>query len=810
VAADDASDINITMTHHHPTVRALLFLAFLYPLLFPSVCIALPAGADDPKMISKQRFAHVPMSTLPRPKTFEILDSPGTDICTSVVGSGRGGRVPGNTHIHIRYALFDLKHYDKFDHKGWGDEKQFKKPGVHDDDDNHIDRRRLNVYSDDYYYGGSGEEDFGHHHEEEIEEARRLEQLGLERLEREKKDKEAREASQRMLNEERYRAQQKDKEAASQRVLEERYRAQQEEDEKRKRVLEEDQRRIRDDHEKRKEEETRKEDEKREEDKRQRLAWEEEKLRRHKDEEQRREWEEEKRKRAAAEGARGESVKEQIKQPDGGEEGRPAGEMERKELPTPPLTERSRYLLEEDERQREEMEKRKKTTEAASRASEGARRDALKENIKQTDPRKEGRREDDTQNLPTPPLPKSPEERQAEQGQKQQPLPPPRTREDVMKNREGADTPKKIERVEPRLPPDLHDIPRVPGIPHERHEKRDYDSLNNALPPDLQDQLKNGKDNPEEIPPDVYMEDDMYGYDAGFDDLDEYERESFKNSRDMLNSLHAEDNRHALGQIQREQSEQAMQFLNGLNIDMDELNRKMEAEEREKRKRLMEELSAKREGNSVREEKKPSSSGVHIESGATVAALSKIDQMKKKVTTGVEHQGDLRITVFQRPHDSLDEVVVADRQNVRHKAIHNVEGTLTYITSTEATVDICVRSTYASKQHPSRIGYTVSYGHDESFYELRRAMSSGSHTTEEDIVMKEMYNEIRELEYDVRIALFSTQESKQEEAVLRVKVEKFYASARWWPIIEILVLVVVGMYQSFHLMCFLKKKTKAY
>jgi len=60
------------------------------------------------------------------------------------------------------------------------------------------------------------------------------------------------------------------------------------------------------------------------------------------------------------------------------------------------------------------------------------------------------------------------------------------------------------------------------------------------------------------------------------------------------------------------------------------------------------------------------------------------------------------------------------------------------------------------------------------------------------------------------LRFFSTQESKQEEAVLRLKVEKFYASARWWPIIEILVLVVVGMYQSFHLMCFLKKKTKAY
>jgi len=764
---------------HHATVHALLFLAVLYPLLFSSVCIALPAGADDPKMISRQRFAHVPMSTLPRPKTFEILDSPGTDICTSVVGSGRGGRVPANTHIHIRYALFDLKHYDKFDHKGWGDEKHFGKPGFHDDDDSHIDRRRLsNVYTDDYYYGGSGEEDFGHHEEEE--EARRLEQLGLEQLEREKKDKEAREASQRLLIEERQRAQQEEDEK--------RRRAQQEEDEKRKRALEEDQRRIREDDEKRKEEGKRKEDEKQEEDERQRLAWEEEKLRRRKDEEQRREWEEEKRRRATAEGAKGESLKDQIKQPDGGEEGRPSEEMERKELPTPPLSERSRHLLEEDERQ------------AASRASEIARRDALKENMKQTDPRKEGRQKDYARILPTPPLPKSPEERQAEQTQRQK-LPPPQTREDMMKNREGAETPKKIERVEPRLPPDLHDKPRVPGIPHDMH-KKPRDSLNNALPSDMQDRLKNGKHIPEEIPPDVYMEDDTYAYDAGFDDLDEDERERFVNSHDRLK--YEEEDLHALGGLHQEQSEQASKLLNGLYNDKEDFHRKMEAEEFARRKHFEEAFSA-------REEKKPSSSGVHIESGATVAALSKIDKMKERVATGVDHQGDLRITVFQRPHDSQeDDVVVANRQNVRNKAIHNFEGTLTYITNTEATVDICVRSTYASKQHPSRIGYTVSYGHDESFYELRRAMSFGSHSTEEDIVMQEMYNEIRELEYDVRVVLFATQESKQEEAVLRAKVEKFYASARWWPIIEILVLVVVGIYQSFHLMCFFKKKTKAY
>merc|ERR1712086_1070946 len=64
-----------------------------------------------------------------------------------------------------------------------------------------------------------------------------------------------------------------------------------------------------------------------------------------------------------------------------------------------------------------------------------------------------------------------------------------------------------------------------------------------------------------------------------------------------------------------------------------------------------------------------------VEPGARVKhGLTEVDRRKAKTREAIDFQGDIRITVFQRHHGNIDDISVADRENTRHKTIHNYEG----------------------------------------------------------------------------------------------------------------------------------------
>ncbi len=165
-------------------------------------------------------------------------------------------------------------------------------------------------------------------------------------------------------------------------------------------------------------------------------------------------------------------------------------------------------------------------------------------------------------------------------------------------------------------------------------------------------------------------------------------------------------------------------------------------------------------------------------------------------------------------YDSEDNPIISGTGLVREELTHK-KGRIEFMTGNDSgTVEICVQSIIASTKKPTRIHLRVDMLADDEEYDDDEYVGEYEQQKTKDpdhLEHKELASKMTRLERDlntlnnrIKAALNNADYNKDQEAIFHEQSISMNRASRYWPIIQLVVLIVTGFTQANHIVRYLK------
>lgn len=191
-----------------------------------------------------------------------------------------------------------------------------------------------------------------------------------------------------------------------------------------------------------------------------------------------------------------------------------------------------------------------------------------------------------------------------------------------------------------------------------------------------------------------------------------------------------------------------------------------------------------------------------------------LDPKKDKLSLGVKiADGPLsqtKVIFTVRPKEGS--TMQRQKSNIMVKEVTETNGRFRYQGTGEGQLDLCVRiEEMPGKKYikPALIGFRVTEsGELDEEDEVKPAMSDKDQKTQESAKnhLSEMERIMNHMIREANLLLKNADLIKNDEAAFQKQSEEMNAASRWWPMMHVVVLLVMGFTQSNHVIKFFKGK----
>ncbi len=190
----------------------------------------------------------------------------------------------------------------------------------------------------------------------------------------------------------------------------------------------------------------------------------------------------------------------------------------------------------------------------------------------------------------------------------------------------------------------------------------------------------------------------------------------------------------------------------------------------------------------------------------------KLERMKQKkmrdISITVTQKAGLSGALSSRQRKRYGEDKVTGQGRVREELTRR-EGTIEFLTGEEdGTVDICVQSIVANRNSPSRIALNVAMSSvDESSADESSSKQSGGGGMDHEAAkaqMSRLERDMQTLSNRVRAILNNADFNKDQEVAFYDQSVAMNSAAMYWPIIQLVVIIVTGFTQANHIVRYMK------
>lgn len=193
----------------------------------------------------------------------------------------------------------------------------------------------------------------------------------------------------------------------------------------------------------------------------------------------------------------------------------------------------------------------------------------------------------------------------------------------------------------------------------------------------------------------------------------------------------------------------------------------------------------------------------------------KLERMKQKkmrdISITVTQKEGLSGALSSRQRKRYGEDKVTGQGRVREELTRR-EGTIEFLTGNEdGTVEICVQSIVANRNSPSRVALNVTMSsvakessEDEASSKQRQSGDSGMDHEAAKAQMSRLERDMQTLSNRVRAILNNADFNKDQEVAFHDQSVAMHSAAMYWPIIQLIVIVVTGFTQANHIIRYMK------
>jgi len=202
----------------------------------------------------------------------------------------------------------------------------------------------------------------------------------------------------------------------------------------------------------------------------------------------------------------------------------------------------------------------------------------------------------------------------------------------------------------------------------------------------------------------------------------------------------------------------------------------------------------------------PSETMVHV-SWEIPDLFNKLDsagRQKQTILTVSQTASDTDSPASQRFAEAFKEKREKDKNNKRRKSksptktevIDKPSSKIMYETETDGPVQVCIRSQGATTHNPVRMSIVIETGPDAAHY---------LHEEQEHHLSKVQMRFLT-LQDSLHAILKEADVAKQRETEFHNQSISMHAASRWWPIVQIMVLLITGFTQVSAMVNFFKSK----
>lgn len=196
----------------------------------------------------------------------------------------------------------------------------------------------------------------------------------------------------------------------------------------------------------------------------------------------------------------------------------------------------------------------------------------------------------------------------------------------------------------------------------------------------------------------------------------------------------------------------------------------------------------------------------------------KLERMKEKkirdMSITVTQKAGLQGALTSRQRRRYGEDKVTGQGRVREELTQR-QGTIEFLTGEDdGTVDICVQSIVANRNSPSRISLQVTMAsaakessEDETSKDTATAAAAAGNTLDHDVAKQEMSRlerDVQTLSNRVRAILNNADFNKDQEVAFHDQSVAMHSAAMYWPIIQLIVIILTGFTQANHIVRYMK------
>eukprot|EP00934_Nitzschia_sp_Nitz4_P003874 Nitzschia sp. Nitz4//scaffold14_size191712//4847//5831//NITZ4_001698-RA/size191712-snap-gene-0.147-mRNA-1//-1//CDS//3329536852//3864//frame0 len=190
--------------------------------------------------------------------------------------------------------------------------------------------------------------------------------------------------------------------------------------------------------------------------------------------------------------------------------------------------------------------------------------------------------------------------------------------------------------------------------------------------------------------------------------------------------------------------------------------------------------------------------------------LERMQQKKMKdITITITQKSGLTGALASRQRTTYGEKGenrVEGQGKVREE-LNQPEGTISFLTGdTDGTVDICIQSLTANRNSPSRVALNIqmagSLDPDQDNYDA----NNGPNLEHSDVrtQMTRLERDFQTLNARVKGIINSADFNKDQETAFHDQSVSMHSAAMYWPIIQLLVIIVTGITQANHIVSYMR------
>jgi hypothetical protein len=190
----------------------------------------------------------------------------------------------------------------------------------------------------------------------------------------------------------------------------------------------------------------------------------------------------------------------------------------------------------------------------------------------------------------------------------------------------------------------------------------------------------------------------------------------------------------------------------------------------------------------------------------------KLERMKQKkmrdVSITVTQKAGLSGALASRQRKRYGDEKVTGQGRVREE-LSQRQGSIEFLTGEEdGQIDICVQSIIANRNSPSRISLSVTMAADgEDSEDEDPSVDAGGATVDHEAAktqMSRLERDLQTLSNRIRAIMNNADFNKEQEVAFQDQSVAMNRSAMYWPIIQLLVIVVTGFTQAHHIIRYMK------